>query len=84
MVVKWTSDKDQFVLNHLLTDSSIKINNDVLDAMIQTWRMYLPPSHSSFLFLCIITPPSLSLHHNFSFPFQIHMFLSLIFHLCTF
>jgi hypothetical protein len=40
MVVKWTSDKDQFVLNHLLTDSSIKIGNDVLDAMIQTWRMY--------------------------------------------
>jgi hypothetical protein len=46
MVVKWTSDKDQFVLNHLLTDSSIKINNEVLDAMIQTWRMY---QHSPFL-----------------------------------
>jgi len=46
MVVKWSADKDQFILNHLLTDTSIKINNDVLDAMIQTWRMYPPLSYS--------------------------------------
>jgi hypothetical protein len=51
MVVKWTSDKDQFILNHLLTDSGIKIGNEVLDAMIQTWRMYTPPSNICFSFL---------------------------------
>ncbi|KAG2160736.1 hypothetical protein VTO58DRAFT_104723 [Aureobasidium pullulans] len=37
MVVKWTNDKDSFILNHLLTDASIKIDTNVIDAMIATW-----------------------------------------------
>jgi len=77
MVVKWSADKDQFILNHLLTDTSIKINNDVLDAMIQTWRMYSPLSHISLLFL----------HHNLSFPSRL-VYTTLYFlfalHPCTF
>ncbi|KAI5259449.1 hypothetical protein E4T42_00162 [Aureobasidium subglaciale] len=37
MVVKWTPDKDSFILNHLLTSSSIKIDASVLDEMIAAW-----------------------------------------------
>ncbi|KAI5208643.1 hypothetical protein E4T39_01311 [Aureobasidium subglaciale] len=37
MVVKWTADKDSFILNHLLTSSSIKIDSSVLDEMIASW-----------------------------------------------
>ncbi|CAD0042557.1 unnamed protein product, partial [Aureobasidium pullulans] len=33
----WTNDKDSFILNHLLTDASIKIDTNVIDAMIATW-----------------------------------------------
>lgn len=47
MVVKWTNDKDSFILNHLLTDASIKIDTNVIDAMIATWRKYF------FLPLCL-------------------------------
>lgn len=76
MVVKWSADKDQFILNHLLTDTSIKINNDVLDAMIQTWRMYSPLSYISFLFL----------HHTISFSFRACLHYTFLFalHPCTF
>lgn len=56
MVVKWSADKDQFILNHLLTDASIKVNNDVLDAMIQTWRTYSPLSRIVFSFLSLPQP----------------------------
>lgn len=40
MPVKWTADKDSFILNHLLIDTRIKIDNAVIDSMIETWRMY--------------------------------------------
>lgn len=40
MVVKWSSEKDQFILCHILEDKNIKISNDVLDSMMAAWRMY--------------------------------------------
>lgn len=43
MVVKWSSEKDQFILCHILEDKNIKISNDVLDSMIAAWRMYSCP-----------------------------------------
>ncbi|CAD0087112.1 unnamed protein product [Aureobasidium vineae] len=44
MVVKWSSEKDQFILTHILEDKNIKITTDVLDAMITAWRN---PPHST-------------------------------------
>ncbi|CAD0099347.1 unnamed protein product [Aureobasidium mustum] len=38
MVVKWSSEKDQFILCHILEDKNIKISTEVLDSMIAAWR----------------------------------------------
>ncbi|KAK6008625.1 hypothetical protein QM012_000528 [Aureobasidium pullulans] len=50
MVVKWSSDKDQFILCHLLEDKNIKISNDVLDSMIAAWPSSFgdPPTRKAF------------------------------------
>lgn len=71
MVVKWSSEKDQFILCHILEDKGIKISNDVLDSMIAAWRMYSISSRP-LLF-------SLTRHQDFlpslylSSPFILHL-----------
>ncbi|KAG9523306.1 hypothetical protein KCU71_g4731, partial [Aureobasidium melanogenum] len=50
MVVKWSSEKDQFILCHILEDKNIKISNDVLDSMIAAWPSSFgdPPTRKAF------------------------------------
>ncbi|KAI4726801.1 hypothetical protein E4T49_05501 [Aureobasidium sp. EXF-10728] len=50
MVVKWSSEKDQFILTHILEDKNIKITTDVLDAMIAAWPTAFgaPPTRKAF------------------------------------
>ncbi|KAG9697160.1 hypothetical protein KCU95_g17757, partial [Aureobasidium melanogenum] len=50
MVVKWSSEKDQFILCHILEDKGIKISNDVLDSMIAAWPSSFgdPPTRKAF------------------------------------
>ncbi|KAG9640707.1 hypothetical protein KCU95_g3093, partial [Aureobasidium melanogenum] len=50
MVVKWSSEKDQFILCHILEDKNIKISNDVLDSMIAAWPNSFgdPPTRKAF------------------------------------